>query len=266
MKLLFSIACSFVFFQLGSQSLAKQSLDKYQNDYLPEKIFVHTDKGIYAPGETIFMAAYLVDGITHQLGSPSKIIRIELLDPKGVIVKSIRVLAQEGQAAASIQVPKNSYGTHRLLAYTNHQRNGGEEYLFSKEIKIIEPTLNDFNTRSEELSAALITAKSANQASIKFFPEGGDCIEGIPCRVGFVYTQIGANKRPILGHLTDQKGTKLIELEADKHGYGSFTYVPKSEQDFQVQLSDSENKFPLPKALKNGYHIHLKMKWTRLKY
>ncbi|MEO0339833.1 MAG: hypothetical protein AAF242_11515, partial [Bacteroidota bacterium] len=49
-----------------SQRDLSQTLVQYRKTFLPEKVFVHTDKNIYAVGETIWMALYLADGQTHE--------------------------------------------------------------------------------------------------------------------------------------------------------------------------------------------------------
>jgi hypothetical protein len=61
-----------------SQRNFTQELIEYRNQFLPEKVFVHTDKEIYLPGESIWLAAYLMDGQTHQPGGFSASITIVL--------------------------------------------------------------------------------------------------------------------------------------------------------------------------------------------
>jgi len=72
----------FIFFPLFStaQSTQTKQLIDYRKQLLPEKIYVHTDKNIYAAGETIWFALYAVDGQTHLPGAFSQLIRVALVD------------------------------------------------------------------------------------------------------------------------------------------------------------------------------------------
>ena len=58
----------------------KDALKNYRVNFLPEKVFVHTDKDIYAAGETIWGAVYLVDGQTHKPDAFSTTVHVELVD------------------------------------------------------------------------------------------------------------------------------------------------------------------------------------------
>ncbi|MBD0277719.1 MAG: hypothetical protein ICV81_07115, partial [Flavisolibacter sp.] len=39
--------------------------NNYQQQFFPQKVFVHTDKNFYVAGEIIWFTAYLVDGFQH---------------------------------------------------------------------------------------------------------------------------------------------------------------------------------------------------------
>lgn len=56
--------CLFSAAFLSAQSYAPL-LERYDKTFRLEKVFVRTDKNIYAAGETIWAALYLVDGRTH---------------------------------------------------------------------------------------------------------------------------------------------------------------------------------------------------------
>ena len=65
LTILFSFSFSFLF----AQTPIEVGLNKYKDFRIPEKVFIHMDKDIYAAGETIWMAVYLVDGQTHLAGT-----------------------------------------------------------------------------------------------------------------------------------------------------------------------------------------------------
>ena len=62
MKQILTLLMSASISWLIGQTSIEEQLNGYRSQYLPEKVFVHTDKDVYAAGETLWMACYLVDG------------------------------------------------------------------------------------------------------------------------------------------------------------------------------------------------------------
>ena len=54
---------------------------------LLEKIYTHTDRPFYFPGETIWFKSYVV-GADHTISTLSDVMHVELISPKGAVVKS----------------------------------------------------------------------------------------------------------------------------------------------------------------------------------
>ena len=64
-----------------------KKLTEYNLYYPAEKVYLHTDKTFYKPGDDIWIAGYLTDGITHKPSALSSILYIELISPKGTVIK-----------------------------------------------------------------------------------------------------------------------------------------------------------------------------------
>ncbi len=249
----------FNYFFLFSQAPIPSSLEKYRNDYIPEKVFVHTDKNIYAGGEVIWMAVYLVDGQTHLSGTLSNVIKVELRNSEGKVISSKSIFSDKGHAACDIALPTSiSTGNYQLVAYTNYQKNTGVETLFRKTLRII-PGLQ-LTERTPPIQKTLTSFKSSKEAmpTVRFFPEGGDCVDGIPCRVAYVAENITIQSQNNFGHLVDQKGKELIEIKPNKYGIGKFTYLPKKGEKFWLKLQKSSKQIELPAALESGYHLSVR--------
>ena len=54
-----------------------------------EKLYLHVDREIYAPGDMIWLKAYQVNGHTHQLNSNYRNIFVELVSDSGRIVDDL---------------------------------------------------------------------------------------------------------------------------------------------------------------------------------
>src|SRR5471030_1703399 len=61
------------------EQAAKQMQDKYP-PFLQEKLFVHTDKTFYLPGEFIWFKIYDVDGLFNKPLDLSKVAYVEILN------------------------------------------------------------------------------------------------------------------------------------------------------------------------------------------
>ena len=91
-----------------------------------ERIYLHTDRPYYVPGDTVWFRAHLVDAVTHTPISRSKYVYVELLDNAAdtlcqrIIVRS----DSDGVFANALTLPRHLHdGTYTLAAYTQWMRN-----------------------------------------------------------------------------------------------------------------------------------------------
>ena len=56
------------------------------------------DKPFYKPGDDIWFSAYLRDAQTMRKSGKSDILHVDLINPKGNVSKSIRLVASKGKA------------------------------------------------------------------------------------------------------------------------------------------------------------------------
>jgi uncharacterized membrane protein len=114
----------------------------------PDKVYLHFDKTLYKPGESIWVSAYVRDGRSLKPSQKSDIVYVELINPRGAVEKSIRLIAQNGQAAGDFQLAANAKGgTYKLKAYTKWQKNTNE--FFEREIQVQAVVLPNLNMRLE---------------------------------------------------------------------------------------------------------------------
>src|SRR5450755_4445939 len=100
------------------------AFDQYRGGYLQEKIFVHTDKGLYTTGEILWFRMYYVDAIFNTPESFSKIAYVELLDKNNLPVLQEKVSLQPGEAEGSMVIPVSlTSGTYRFRMYTSWMKN-----------------------------------------------------------------------------------------------------------------------------------------------
>lgn len=110
----------------------------YFNYILPyEKVYLQSDRTIYKPGDDIWMAVWITNGITNKPSFVSEIVNVELVNPKGNVIANKRILSTQGRAACDFAIDTAAAGgQYKIRAYTNWMQNFGEPAIFTKEIQI----------------------------------------------------------------------------------------------------------------------------------
>ncbi len=102
-----------------------------------EKVFVHTDRTVYAPGEDIWFKAYVTNARDGHLMETSKNLHTELIGPAGDIIIQNIININKGAGTGDFALPEQlPAGKYQLRAYTNWMRNFGDNFVFAKAITI----------------------------------------------------------------------------------------------------------------------------------
>jgi hypothetical protein len=156
-------------------------LEGYRQHHLQEKLFLHTDKEFYLAGEICWFKVYAVDGSTQAPIDLSKVAYLEWLDNNNKPVLQAKVGLGTGHGDGSIYLPLTlRSGNYKLRAYTNWMKNFDADWFFEKTVTIVNAR------RSQDIPVA----EAAPQYHVDFFPEGGNLVENIPCRIGFRITDV----------------------------------------------------------------------------
>jgi hypothetical protein len=151
-----------------------EKLALYNSKLPDERIYVQTDKPFYKPGETIWCQVWLRDAADFMPCSSSDICYIELIDPRGSSVQTLRLAVINGSAGADIQIAADAAGgIYTLKAYTKAMQHQPNPCVFEKEIivqKVVLPRLKfklDFIQKGygpgQIAEANLTIESSANQ-------------------------------------------------------------------------------------------------------
>jgi len=112
--------------------------DSLQHHLPIEKLYIQTDKPFYAVGDTIWMKGYLFNADFLKYADKSGLIYIELANDTGYVVKRMMLPVGHGITHGQIAIDGKDIpeGSYILRAYTNWQRNFGENYVFIKNLYI----------------------------------------------------------------------------------------------------------------------------------
>lgn len=145
-----------------------------------EKIYIQTDHVIYAPGNELYFKIYLVEAATQLPSVVSNIVYADIISPSGNILKTLRLQADNGNAAGSYFFSSEMPGgIYRIRAYTQWMKNEKDHTWFTKEItlqKVISPRVLmklDFPKKGYgpgDTVTASYAIRNLNNQPIKQFP------------------------------------------------------------------------------------------------
>ncbi|WP_435624756.1 MG2 domain-containing protein [Flagellimonas sp.] len=237
--------------QESNQEMANiyKSLGAYGKIWTPEKIYVHTDKKVYSPGETIWAKAYILDGITHKKGTNSNIFYFEILGPNRNIISKKRVFRYEFGAEISFDIPRDiAVGTYTIRACSKYMLNDLEPFYFEQQLVIGNSGIAnvDETTQSSDLQVSV-------------HAEGGNLVYGIKGTIGIKITDRFGNPVSTKGEIIDGDDEVITSFDTGDYGLGKCTFIPREGNTYFVGTkSDSEGrKYPLPTIHDMGYTLQI---------
>ncbi|MDL2208448.1 hypothetical protein LJB97_02370 [Parabacteroides sp. OttesenSCG-928-O15] len=153
-----------------------------------ERVYLQTDKQLYMAGELLWMKMFTTD-MAGGLQDFSKVGYVELVTDS-LSEAQVKLDIREGSGAGWMELsPMLATGYYRLIAYTRHMQNEGNEVFFEKTIGIVNPYMRDENTivseeaaETEKMDKRLISsgALSTNRTSYGKREKGELKIAGLP--------------------------------------------------------------------------------------
>lgn len=231
-----------------------------------EKTYIHTDRSTYILGETLWYKSYTVYAKNNLLFDNSKILYVELISSDSTIIARNNTKLVAGLGNGDFKLTKENGikpGKYQIRAYTNWSRNFGEDFVYKKEIEI----LNVFEKISNETNPSVANKSNSsveNQETkfkIQFFPEGGSLIENIPSVVAFKAVDLNGNPIKVQGQLLDAKGEIITFFASTHDGMGKFQFNPSGGQQYFAKVTTTsygETKEQLPMVVDEGFSLGYK--------
>ena len=114
--------------------------------------------------------------------------------------------------------------------------------------------MEDFNVVSKSFPMKVVSGS----ADFRFFPEGGDLINGFRSKIAFKSVGRDGLGLSVKGIITDQTGKEVSHFESNRLGMGAFLLVPEKGKKYQAKLKypDASSKtVDLPLANEYGYAL-----------
>lgn len=250
MRLLFIIVTlSFIVPSVFAQNI-DSTLARYASEYGQEKIYLHYDKPAYAPGETVWFKAYLMEGLFP--AEASKTFYADWTDEQGRLLYRTISPVVDGTTNGHFDIPAEFKGKAvHVKAYTKWMLNFDTAFIYQYNIRI----LNTSGAPPARMPAAV--------PELRFFPEGGNIITGVANRVAFKASDQWGQPVKIKGVVVDKSGKVMDSLRVVHDGMGSFFIAPKQGDVFTAKWKDEKGKdytTPLPAAKAEG--VALQLAWS----
>lgn len=227
-----------------------------------EKTYLHTDNSRYFIGDNLYYKAYNIHVSNNLLFDNSNVLYVELISPDSKIIARNKTNLEIGLGHGDFQLTDSlgvKPGVYQLRAYTNWNRNFGEDFVFKKNIEIIDvfeshSKPNGSQKKSNEAVIAAIV--KPNNFRMDFFPEGGALLENVTSVVGFKAVDSDGKPINIKGEIYDSDNELVTSFSSPHDGMGKFQVIPIEGKSYYAKvktLDGNEIQKELPKATKQGY-------------
>lgn len=238
-----------------------------------EKVFVHTDNTGYFVGETIWFEVYVLRADQAAPTDISGVLYVELVDPFGEVTQTHKIKLENGRGGGQIPLDRlRADGFYELRAYTRYMTNWDAEGVFSRVIPIFAQPESEgdydnlhitqafVHSRSEATLQAdsarvdrLVNLKTEPKPQVRFYPEGGHLIKGLPTRVAFEVFDEDSVITRAEGQLTGSDGQRLATVATRHEGRGVLDYVAGTDAaQLELNINGRRHRFALPEAEDEG--------------
>ncbi len=264
-KVLCILPIIFSCFHSLAQMGYEEELTQFINEKKHEKVYLHFDKPHYAAGEDLWFKAYVTNAVSHLPTEVSSNLYVELINDEKEIIDSLTLFINEGTAQGSLSLDRDLRPkSYRIRAYTEWMRNFDDEFFYSRDFVITNPSFVEHPTFVEhpetpsfvehpETPQKKVTDKS--KLLVDFFPEGGDLIAGIPMKVAIKATDAYGVPIPMNGKIINDKGEEITRFESNHLGYALCFFEPAAEASYLAVIGEAT--FDLPPVKNTGASIRV---------
>ncbi|NQU84899.1 MAG: hypothetical protein HQ541_03990 [Mariniphaga sp.] len=234
-------------FPQGIEELAPQ-----QKPVVYEKVYLHIDRELYSPGDTIWFKSYLVSGITHKFLPGFKNIYVQLISTSGEVISNRLLFSFYGESFGDIALNDSlPVGQYTIRARTKYLENFGEESYFHKRIWVSKP--------KSSLELDLPDEKAPKEIEAMFFPEGGMLVYNATNHIAFKVISTDGRGVEASGFVINQNNDTITRFKTSFLGMGRFTLMPKEGEKYYTIIDNyPETRQEFGNILKDGFTLNYK--------
>ena len=220
-----------------------------------EMIYLHIDKPFHLAGTTVWFRAYLLNQQTQLPSTQSRLVYVDLLDEELKSIDQIVLYARDLELGGGIKLPaKVKEGNYYIRAYTNLVSPDAPES-FIAPIYIINADQGGANVKP----IRKWKAAPSEVNSVRFYPEGGNLINGVDCVVGVRATDASGKPAAINGIIKDNRDSVVANFQTLVNGLGKFVFNPYKNRKYRaiVKNAGQETTIELPALSNTAYQLAL---------
>ncbi len=209
----------------------------------PERILLQIANKQTNVNNPIFFKAYLSLENQSAKHSKSGVLKVELLDEDGTVLKRQFHRIANGMAHGQIDLPRKiAAGSYMVKAYTRWSQNYGADFAAWESVQV-----GDLVNKE----------KSANQVSgISIIPEGGTFLSGHKNRIIVKIPTNQTGKAFEKGRILNGNKEEVAEVSFYSSGLGTVIFKPVQEEEYYLELENG-TLFNVPKPETEGYLLHV---------
>lgn len=215
----------------------KRLLDWVQR-YPQEKVYLHTDRDHYEVGDKVWFRAYLLNAVAHTPSEWSRYVYVELRDLRDSLYARVKIAPQEGVYAGYLPLTKDlPQGDFVLRAYSYWMQNVGDDFIFRKRIRVINP--QDTKVLTE---VRMEVEGKDTVAQVRFY----NTRQEVYGNVGIRYLLDGKERvrwtddagvlRLKFGKADYGKELRVTFDAADPFAFSRYLFLPDPDRDFDVSF------------------------------
>jgi hypothetical protein len=216
-----------------------ERLYAYREKTPVEKLYVHQDRTLYLPGDTLWFKVY--QSFSGKTENRSGVVYVDVANGNNRPVIRSKWKLEDGVACGHIALPDSlPSGRLQLQAYTRWMQNFDTEGFFIREFQV------------GSFFAGDTTERKTPRPELAFFPEGGNLVAGLPSRIAFLVTDANGHGMPAKGFLANAGGKTVLTFETEHDGMGSFHFIPEAGEVYTARLAGIDSFFVFPGAYPEG--------------
>ncbi|MDH5400363.1 MAG: hypothetical protein OEX02_19570, partial [Cyclobacteriaceae bacterium] len=258
----FFLSHSCICFAQAQVDISTSTVEKFQNfqkSRPAEKVFIHTDRDMFSPGQNLWFKAYVVEATSHKGAAPSNVLYVDLLGPDSSFYIHRVLDVQSGVAHGEMFLPVDMpAGNYVLRGHTRYMQNFPDEYMFRKEISVLDPYQKTPFTNISESAAASQGSNVRKQKpvlDVQFFAEGGHLASNMVNQLAFKALDKNGKGIPVEGAIYSVKNDSLLSFSSNALGMGKVPLFAEKGERYKarVNYNNEEFTFPLPASEDNAY-------------
>lgn len=235
-----------------------------------EKVHLHFDNTSYYQGDTIWFKAYAVTEGDNKYSKISRPLYVELVDQLGNVMERQIVKLTEGSGEGQISLSNTFFtGYYEVRAYTKWMLAFTDDSYFTRTFPVYKKPLGATGAKRQiaqyrmDDSMKQRPQDKLDALNVRFYPEGGKLVQGVPCVVGMETLSRDSGWVDINGTLVASDGTPIVPVSTIHDGMGTFLYTPTAKPaSVEFVYNGKKRTFKLPSAEQDGYCMTLNNKET----